>query len=99
MRSCLLIFPHIIIIITRSSTLVRIQAKIKDHVSDQHVVKSVLRLMLFNVYCLPLTALVRNYSISFHVYADDTQLYVECDKNDSSFAYDALFVCINDIKE
>ena len=70
---------------------------IKEHVSELQVVKygvpqgSVLRAILFNVHCPPLTALIRQYGVSFHVYADDTQLYVECDKNDSSSA-NATFV-------
>ena len=79
--------------------------KIKEHVSELQVVKygvpqeSVLGPMLFNVYCLPLTTLIRKYGVSYHVYADDTQVYVECDKNYSSSAYATLYVCINDIKE
>ena len=37
--------------------------------------------------------------MSYHVYADNTQVYVECDKNNSSSAYATLCACINDIKE
>ena len=80
----------------------RMAAKIKEHVSELHVVKygvpqgSVLVPMLFNVYCLPLT-LISKYGVSYDVYTDDTQMYVECDKNDSSSAYATLYACINDI--
>ena len=54
--------------------------------------------MLYNMYCLPLTALIRKYGVSYHVYGDDTPLYVECDKKDSSSAYVTLCACINYIK-
>ena len=90
---------------SRGSTGLINMPDIKEHVSELQVVKygvpqgSVLGLMLFNVYCLPLTTLIRKYGVSYHVYADDTQVYVECDKNDSSSAYATLYACINDIKE
>ena len=83
----------------------RMAVKINEHVSELQVVKhgvpqgSVLVPMLFNVYCLPLTTLIRKYGVSYYVYADDTQMYVECDKNDSSSAYATLYACINDIKD
>ena len=62
--------------------------KVTEHVSEPQVVNygipqgPVLGLMLFNVYCLPPTTLLRKYGVSYHVYADDIQVYVECDKND-----------------
>ena len=83
----------------------RMAVKMKEHVSELQVVKygvpqgAVLGPMLFNVYCRPLTTLIRKYGVSYHIYADDTQVYVECDKNDSSSAYATLYACINDIKE
>ena len=83
----------------------RISVKRKEHVSELQVVKygvpqgSVLGPMLFNVYCLPLTTIIRKHGVSYHVYADDTQVYVDGDKNDSSSAYATLYACINDIKE
>ena len=60
--------------------------KIKEHVSELQVVKygvpqgSVLGPMLFNVYCLPLTTLIRKYGVSYHVYADDTQVMLNATK-------------------
>ena len=79
--------------------------KIKEYISQLQVVKysvpqpgSVVGHMLFNMYCLPLTALIRKYGVSYHVYTDDTQLYVECDKTYQSYnRHDTEFCsrCLN----
>ena len=74
---------------------------IKERVPEPQVVKysvpqrSVFGPMFFNVYayCLPLTASI---SVSYHVYADDTPLYVEYDKNNLSSTNATLCACIND---
>ena len=79
--------------------------QINEHVFEQQVVKygvpqgSVLGPMLFNVFYLSLTTLIRKYGVSYNVYADDTRVYVECDTNDLSSAYATLYACINDINE
>ena len=37
---------------------------------------SVPGLALFNIYCIPLGHVIRMYNISYYMYADDTQLYM-----------------------
>ena len=58
---------------------------------------SVLGPLLFNLYMLPLGSVIRRHGISFHSYADDTQLYVAVSPDDTG-PIDSLFNCISDIK-
>ena len=58
---------------------------------------SVLGPLLFNFYMLPLGSVIRRHGISFHSYADDTQLYVAVSPDDTG-PIDSLFNCILDIK-
>ena len=52
---------------------------------------SVLGPALFNIYCMPLGSVIRKH-ISYHMYADDTQLYLE------NAAMSSIKLCMQDIK-
>ncbi|XP_072571304.1 uncharacterized protein [Paramormyrops kingsleyae] len=76
--------------------------------SDTHIVTcgvpqgSVLGPTLFTLYLLPLGRVISTHGLSFHCYADDTQLYLKMDfnhPNHSALSYSAaLTTCLEDIK-
>lgn len=51
---------------------------------------SVLGPLLFTVYTSPLAALLREHGILFHLYADDTQLFLESTVSDALSVQDAI---------
>ena len=57
---------------------------------------SVLGPTLFTLYMLPLGRILRKHGISFHCYADDTQLYIRIDPS-SSAPLSTLTTCLEEI--
>ena len=47
---------------------------------------------------LPLSAILRFHNIGYHVYADDTQIYVSFKCEDPLQALGKINLCISDIK-
>ena len=45
---------------------------------------SILGPLLFKIYMVPLTQIMEHYKISYHTYADDTQLYISVSSHDYS---------------
>ena len=61
---------------------------------------SVLGPILFTLYTLPLGDIVRRHGVSFHLYADDTQLYFtfQPDLTSSLQAKSIIEACVSDVK-
>ena len=50
------------------------------------------------LYLLPLGAILRNHNIGYHIYADDTQLYISFKCKDPLESLTKLNMCISDIR-
>ena len=57
--------------------------------------------ILYTMYTTPLGNIIRNYNLDFHLYADDTQLYISfksCDSISRQTGISQVEACIKDIK-
>lgn len=59
---------------------------------------SILAPLLFSLYLLPLGAIFRKHGVSFHLYADDTQIYLPL-KKENGLDISPLLNCLADIKD
>ncbi len=59
---------------------------------------SILGSLLFNIYMLPLAQVIKNNYISYHSYADDTQIYITMSPGDQG-PVQALGKCIEEIND
>ena len=85
------------------SQVVAIEANISDSQNLDYGVPqgSVLGLLLFSIYMLPLGDLLRKLGVSFHQYTDDTQMYMSCMPNDQSLSSTkgCIEQCIKEVKD
>ena len=59
---------------------------------------SVLGPIKFCMYTLPLGAILRHHKIEYHIYADNTQLYLCCDPLNPSDSLDRFSMAISDVR-
>ena len=59
---------------------------------------SVLGPLNFCAYMYPIGSILRHHGIDYHIYADDTQLYITFDLSDPTIAIDKINLCISDLR-
>ena len=59
---------------------------------------SVLGPIIFCIYTIPLGAILRKHDVSYHIYADDTQLYCSFNTKSPTDALDSITACVSEIR-
>ena len=78
--------------------------KISDCLSDEQVLQygvpqgSVLGPLLFTLYTTPLSKIIGKSNCSHHLYADDTQIYIELNPKAPQKAISHLQACLNEVQ-
>ena len=60
---------------------------------------SVLGPLKLGIYMLPIGPIMRHHNNDFHIYADDTKLYVSFDLSNLNVALDRINLCISDLDD
>ena len=60
---------------------------------------SVLGPMLYTLYTQPLGVILRERQVNYHMYADDTQLYLSCPTSDISALVKFMGSCVDDVNK
>ena len=86
--------------LTDRTQCVNVEGHLSCNIQLRHRVPqgSVLGPLLFSVYCAGLSEVFSKHGIRYHVYADDTQLYVDFPRNDAASAADRISLCVTDVK-
>ena len=77
---------------------------IKDTLSERHNLDcgvpqgSVLGARLYSMYAYPLCTIINEHNLHYHSYADDTQIYMQCDNNENAIT-DVIVRLENCIKD